>query len=171
MAVCLDMSLSLASLQDLVSTAMMVSVGVHSNTRLKWHTVFERGAACTSKLLLNVTLILMTTDVLLCKTCSLWLVSFLLITQGCYADEEWQLLQPMLLKSVLAWLDPHGSHGWAPPSSIMENVEPICSALNLCRFLLLCEQAQISNLTEVLHQACGLVCFCTPLLLHCTKVC
>ena len=55
----------------------------------------------------------------------------------------------MLLESLLAWIDPHGSHGWAPPSSLMKNVEPICAALNLCRFLLLREGAHNSNWTEV----------------------
>ena len=33
----------------------------------------------------------------------------------------------------------------------MSNIEAICSALNLCRFLLLREQATGSNLTEVIH--------------------
>ncbi len=56
----------------------------------------------------------------------------------------------MLLLAALDWIDPHGSHGWAP-NSIMSNVEPICSALNLCRFLLLREQAHSSNHTEVRH--------------------
>lgn len=68
---------------------------------------------------------------------------------GQISGAEWNLLQPLLLSSALAWLDPHGSHGWALPNSIMSNIEAICSALNLCRFLLLREQATGSNLTEV----------------------
>jgi len=67
------------------------------------------------------------------------------------ADGQWQLLRPMLLTAALDWIDPHGSHGWAPPNSIMSSIEPVCSALNLCRFLLLREQAHSSNYTEVRH--------------------
>ncbi|KAL0033763.1 hypothetical protein WJX77_004457 [Trebouxia sp. C0004] len=65
------------------------------------------------------------------------------------SDGQWQLLRPMLLKAALDWIDPHGSHGWTPPNSIMSSVEPMCSALNLCRFLLLREQAHSSNHTEI----------------------
>ena len=67
------------------------------------------------------------------------------------ADGQWQLLRPMLLTAALEWIDPHGLHGWAPPNSIMSSIEPICSALNLCRFLLLREQAHSSNVTEVVR--------------------
>lgn len=67
------------------------------------------------------------------------------------ADGQWHLLRPMLLSAALDWIDPHGSHGWAPPNSTTNSIEPICSALNLCRFLLLREQAHSSNHTEVRH--------------------
>ena len=88
------------------------------------------------------------------------------------ADGQWQLLRPMLLSAALDFLEPHGSHGWAPPNSITNSIEPICSALNLCRFLLLREQAHSSNYTEVrqaffsrmlvVHQShkCHAVCCC-----------
>ena len=66
-----------------------------------------------------------------------------------YADRQWQLLQPILLGSAMAWLDPKGKHGWAPPESPINNVEPICAALNLCRFLMIREKANITNLTQV----------------------
>ncbi|KAL0053374.1 hypothetical protein WJX82_004863 [Trebouxia sp. C0006] len=65
------------------------------------------------------------------------------------SDGQWQLLRPMLLSAALDFLEPHGSHGWAPPNSITNSIEPICSALNLCRFLLLREQAHSSNYTEI----------------------
>lgn len=65
------------------------------------------------------------------------------------ADRQWQLLQPMLVDSAMAWLDPNGKHGWAPPESPMDNIEPICAALNLCRFLILRETASNSNITQV----------------------
>lgn len=65
------------------------------------------------------------------------------------SDGQWQLLRPMLLTAALEWIDPRGLHGWAPPNSIMSSIEPICSALNLCRFLLLREQAHSSNVTEI----------------------
>ncbi len=70
------------------------------------------------------------------------------------ADGQWQLLRPMLLSAAMDWIDPHGSHGWTAPNSIMSSIEPICSALNLCRFLLLREQAHSSNYTEVCHGVC-----------------
>ncbi|KAA6423224.1 MAG: hypothetical protein FRX49_07211 [Trebouxia sp. A1-2] len=70
------------------------------------------------------------------------------------SDGQWQLLRPMLLTAAMDWIDPHGSHGWGPPNSIMSSIEPICSALNLCRFLLLREQAHSSNWTEIRSLSC-----------------
>ena len=72
------------------------------------------------------------------------------------ADEQWQLLQPLLLDSALAWLEPHGKHGWAPPNAIHDNPEPICAALNLVSFLFWCEQAQHSTHTKVSHMHAAL---------------
>ena len=65
------------------------------------------------------------------------------------ADRQWQLLQPILLDSAMAWLDPGGKHGWAPPKSPMNSIEPICAALNLCRFLMIRERADTTNATQV----------------------
>lgn len=53
----------------------------------------------------------------------------------------------------MAWLDPSGKHGWAPPESPMNNIEPICAALNLCRFLLIREKANSTSLTQVYTSA------------------
>lgn len=74
-----------------------------------------------------------------------------------YADRQWQLLQPILLDSAMAWLDLKGKHGWAPPNSPINNAEPICAALNLCRFLMIKEKANNTNLTQVNTSAavCG----------------
>ena len=73
------------------------------------------------------------------------------------ADRQWQLLQPILLDSAMAWLDPSGKYGWAPPESPMNNIEPICSALNLCRFLMIREKINSTNVTLVYIHAsvCG----------------
>lgn len=65
----------------------------------------------------------------------------------CSADVHWQQLCPTLLDSVLAWIDPQGQHGWT--QGLLEGLEPLCAALNLCRFLLLRECGQQSNLTGV----------------------
>ena len=67
----------------------------------------------------------------------------------CRADRQWQLLQPLLLNSAMAWIDPDGKHGWAPPQSPVDHIEPICAALNLCRFLLIREEANGTELTQV----------------------
>ena len=54
----------------------------------------------------------------------------------------------------MAWIEPHGLHGWAPPASLADNIEPLCAALNLSRFLLIREQSNSTDLTQVCMLHC-----------------
>ena len=56
------------------------------------------------------------------------------------------VIHSRLLPILEAWILPNGACGWCSPAALVERAEPLCSALNLLRLLVLREDCQVRHM-------------------------
>ena len=64
----------------------------------------------------------------------------------CAGAADLNVIRPRLLPILEAWILPNGAYGWCSSIALVEHAEPLCSALNLLRLLVLREHCQVRRM-------------------------